>query len=99
MALAAAEGAKVIKIDTKQAYLFGDMGDDVVTIFMKRKGAEYVIHGLLVDDMMHIYSCDAKKDEFLALYKKDFEITSGDKMETFLSMVVEQDDKRIKIHL
>ena len=25
-------------------------------IFMKRKGAEYIIHGLFVDDMMHIYS-------------------------------------------
>ena len=29
LALAAAEGAKVIKTDTKQAYLYGDMGDDV----------------------------------------------------------------------
>ena len=28
--LAAAEGAKVVKTDTKQAYLYGDMGDDVV---------------------------------------------------------------------
>jgi hypothetical protein len=34
--------------------------------------------------MMHIYSCYAMKDEFLALYKKDFEITDGGKMETFL---------------
>ena len=49
------------------------------TIFMKRKGAEYIIHGLFVDDMMHIYSCDAMKDELLALYKKDFEITGGRK--------------------
>ena len=32
LALAAAEGAKVIKTDTKQAYLYGDMGDDVVYI-------------------------------------------------------------------
>ena len=40
------------------------------------------------------------KDEFLALYKKDSEITSGSKMEKFLGMVVEQqDDKSIKIHL
>ena len=153
MALAAAEGAKVIKTDTKQAYLYGDMGDAVVyvqppdwwpepipeghvslllksiygtlqaarkwhthistwmekigyeainsekTIFMKLKGAEYIIHGLFDDDMMHIYSCYAMKDDFLALYKKDFEITGGSKMETFLGMVVEQDDKSIKIHL
>ncbi len=26
------------------------------------------------------------KDEFLALYKKDFEITGGSKMETFLGI-------------
>ena len=62
-------------------------------IFMKRKGAEYIIHGLFVDDMMHIYSCDAMKDEFLALYQKDFEITGGSKMETFLGMVAGQEDK------
>ncbi len=66
---------------------------------MKHKGANYIIHCLFVDDMMHICSCDAMKDEFLALYKKDFEITYGSKMETFLGMVVEQDDKSIKIHL
>ncbi len=29
------------------------------TIFMKCKGDEYIIHGLFVDDMMHIYSCNA----------------------------------------
>ena len=32
LALAAAEGAKVIKTDTKPACLYGDMGDDVVYI-------------------------------------------------------------------
>ena len=69
------------------------------TIFMKRKGSDYIIHGLFVDDMMHIYTSDEMKDEFLALYKKDFEITGGSKMETFLGMAVEQKDKSIKIHL
>ena len=39
------------------------------------------------------------KDEFLALYKKDFKITGGSKMETFLRMVVAQKGKSIKIHL
>ena len=39
------------------------------------------------------------KDEFLALYKKDFDITGGTKMETFLGMAVEQKDKSIKIQL
>ena len=47
---------------------------------MKRKGSDYIIHGLFVDDMMHIYTSDEMKDEFLALYKKDFEITGGGKM-------------------
>ncbi len=68
-------------------------------LFMKRKGDEYIVHGLFVDNMMHIYSCDAMKDEFLALYKEDFDITGGTKMETFLGMVVEQSDKSIKICL
>ena len=68
------------------------------TIFMKRIGDKYIIHGLVVDDlcvddMMHIYPCNAMKDEFLALYKKDFNITGGTKMETFLGMVVEQSGK------
>ena len=69
------------------------------TIFMKCKGVEYIIHRLFVDDMMHIYSCDAMKNEFLALYKNDFEITGDNKIETYLGMVVEQNDKSIKIHL
>ncbi len=51
------------------------------TIFMKHKGAKYILHGLFVVYMMHIYSCDAIKDESLALYKKDFEITGGSKMD------------------
>jgi hypothetical protein len=34
LALATAEGAKVIKTDTEQAYLYGDMGDDVVCILL-----------------------------------------------------------------
>ena len=63
-----------------------------------RTGDEYIIHGLFGDDMMHIYSCNAVKDEFLALYKKDFDITGGIKMKTFLGMV-EQSSKSIKIHL
>ena len=82
------------------------------TMFMKCTGDEYIIHGLFFYDMMHIYSCDAMKDEFLALYKKDFDITGVEdfdidiircfhltKMETFLGMVVEQSSKSIKIHL
>ena len=55
------------------------------SIFMKGTGDEYIIHGLLGDDMMHLYSRDAMKDEYLALYKKDIFITGGTKMETFLA--------------
>ena len=39
------------------------------------------------------------RDEFLELYQKDFEITGGGLMETFLGMEVEQPGKVIKLHL
>jgi hypothetical protein len=68
-------------------------------IFMKREGAEFIIHGLFVDDMMHIPTCDKLRDEFLELYKKDFEITGGGLMETFLGMEVEQPGEVIRLHL
>ncbi len=35
----------------------------------------------------------------MALYKRDFDITGGTKMETFLGMIVKQSDKSIKIDL
>ncbi len=38
------------------------------------------------------------KDEFPALYTKDFDITGSTKMKTFLGTVVEQIGKSIKIH-
>jgi len=63
------------------------------SIFMKHSGSEYIIPGLFVDDMMHIYSCDAIKDEFMATScncTQDFEITGGRQMKTFLGMQVEQ---------
>ncbi len=49
--------------------------------------------------MMHIYSCDAIKDEFMQLNSKDFEITRGRQMKTFLGMQVEQTARSIKIHV
>jgi hypothetical protein len=69
------------------------------TIFMKPKGADFIIQGLFVDDMMHARTCDKLRDEFLELYRKDFEITCGGLMETFLGMDVEQPDKVIRLHL
>jgi hypothetical protein len=129
MAIAAANGHKIYETDTKQAFLYGDMGEDIVylrppdwwpepileghvlllvksingtkqearkghnhisdwmikngyfagnsekTIFKKGKGPDYIIHGLFVDDMMHISSCDhcdELKKEFMDKYSKDF---------------------------
>jgi hypothetical protein len=69
------------------------------TIFKKTKGSEYIIHGLFVDDMMHISSCDELKKEFMDKYSKDFEITGGGLIKTFLGMEVEQSGKTIKLHL
>ncbi len=60
------------------------------TIFMKHSRSKYIIHDLFVDDKMHIYSCDAIKNEFMQLYSKDFEITGGSQMKTFLGMQAEQ---------
>ena len=69
------------------------------TLFKKTKGSDYIIHGLFVDDMMHISSCDELRAEFMKKYSSDFEITGGGLMKTFLGMEVEQDDTGIKLHL
>jgi hypothetical protein len=69
------------------------------TIFMKRQGSDFIMHGLFVDDMMHVSTFGKPLDEFLALYQKDFEITGGGLMETFLGMEVEQLGKVNKLHL
>ncbi len=114
-AIAAEYGCQLLKTDTKQAFLYGDMGDGKVyiwqpdwwpepipeghvlfllksiygtkqaargwhihifgwmekngypavnsekTIFIKRQGDDFIIHGLFVDDMTHIPTCDALK--------------------------------------
>ncbi len=33
------------------------------TIFMKREGTDFIVHGLFVDDMMHVPTCDKLRDE------------------------------------
>ena len=152
-AIAAEHGCPILKTDTRQAFLYGEMGDDKVyirppdwwpepipeghvflllksmygtkqaarrwhlcisewmekngypavnsekTIFMKWQGDDFIIHGLFVDDMMHIPTCDKLKQEFLAKYSKDFDITGGGLMETFLGMQVEQSEDEIRLHL
>ena len=69
------------------------------TMFMKRKGKEWIMHGLFVDDMAHASTCPKLKKQFLQEYKKDFDITEEDIMSTFLGMEVEQSKDSIKLHL
>jgi hypothetical protein len=71
------------------------------TISMKCQSTDFIIpgHGMFVDYMMHVPTCDKLRDKFLTLYQKDFEITGGGLMETFLGMEVEQQSKVIKLHL
>jgi hypothetical protein len=64
-----------------------------------RQGDDFIIHCLFVDDMMHVPTCDALKQEFMAKYTKDFQITGGGLMETFLGMQVEQSNGKIRLHL
>jgi hypothetical protein len=49
--------------------------------------------------MIHVPTCDAVKQEFMAKYTKDFQITGGGLMETFLGMQVEQSKGNIRLHL
>jgi hypothetical protein len=153
LAIAAKYGCPVLKTDTQQAFLYGDMGDDVVyirppdwwpepipegyclqlvksvygtkqaarrwhlhisdwmerneyhavnsekTIFMKRSGDDFIIHGLFVDDMMHVTTSDALLDEFMKKYTADFNVTGGGLMETFLGLEIIQTKHHIKLHL
>ncbi len=48
-----------------------------MTIFMKLEGKHFIIHGLFVDDMMHIASNNKLKNEFMEKYLRDFNITGG----------------------
>ncbi len=42
-------------------------------ILMKWDGDDFIIHGLFLDGMMHIPTCDKLKQEFLAKHSKDFD--------------------------
>ncbi len=55
---------------------------------MKREGEHFIIHGLFVEDMMHTRTSTTLKDEFLSKYSKDFNVTGGCLMKTFLGMEV-----------
>ncbi len=62
---------------------------------MKRQGDDFIIHGLFLDD-------DLKQD-FMEKYTKesgkDFDITGGGLMKTYLGMQVEQSRGKIRLHL
>jgi hypothetical protein len=45
------------------------------TIFMKHQNGDWIMHGLLVDDMVHASTSEKLTLEFIAEYKGDFEIT------------------------
>ncbi len=58
--------------------------DSEETIFMKWAGEDLIIHGLFVDDMQHTSTSQALMYEFMEAYSRDFEITGGEVMSTFL---------------
>ncbi len=66
---------------------------------MKRVENDFIIHGLFVYDMMHIPTNDSLRKEFMDKYSKDFDITGGTLMESFLGIEVEQSDGEIRLHL
>jgi hypothetical protein len=48
---------------------------------------------------MHVPTYNRLWKEFVDKYTKDFDITGGDLMETFLGMQVEQSKKAVRLHL
>jgi hypothetical protein len=72
--------------------------NSVKTISMKRVGNYFIIHGLFADDMMDIPMNPINSSlwkEFMDKYSKDYDITGGVLMESFLGMEVEQSDDKI----
>ena len=69
------------------------------TIFMKREGDEWIMHGLLVDDMIHAATNDELLDQFIREYKADFDITLEDVMSSFLWIAIGHNKKDPAIHL
>ncbi len=62
---------------------------------MKREGKHFIIHGLFVDDMIYIATNNKLKNEFMEKYSRDFNITGGGLMKTFLGMEIEQSNRSI----
>ena len=56
-------------------------------------------HGVFVDDFATIPTSQRLKEEFETLYAKDFGVTGGGPMTTFLGLEVEQSDEGISLHV
>jgi len=69
------------------------------TIFMKWDGNDFIIHSLFVDDMQHTSTSQALMDEFMEAYARDFEITGGDVMSSFLGLQVDHVNSEIHLHM
>ena len=69
------------------------------TIFMKWVGEDFIIHGLFVDDMQHTSTSQDLMDEFMEAYSRDFEITGGEEMSTFLGLQVAHINSEIHLHM
>jgi hypothetical protein len=65
------------------------------TIFMKWDGEDFIIHELFVDDMQHTSTSQRLMNEFMAAYARDFEITGGEVMNSFLGLQVDLIDSEI----
>jgi hypothetical protein len=69
------------------------------TIFMKRVGDDWIMHGLYVDDMIHASTSEEMKQQFITEYTRDFEITLEETMTSFLGLEIEQGPRGINLHL
>ena len=152
VAIAAQRGATMYKYDTSQAFLYGDVEEELYarapdwwpelvpegycmqlrkniygtrqaarawhirlsnwmeeheylpinnekTIFMKWEDEDFILIGVFVDDFSAIPTTQKLKEEFETLYAKDFDVTGGKPMESFLGLEVEQCKDGISLHL
>ena len=66
---------------------------------MKWDEEDFIIHGVFVDDFATIPTSQRLKEEFETLYSRDFKVTGGSPMTSFLGLEVEQKSEGISIHL
>ena len=58
------------------------------TIFMKRDGGDWIMHGLYVDDMIRASTSDELKKELITKYTGDLNIIWEDTMTSFLCLEI-----------